>query len=327
MATSAQIKALLNSVKDQDKEQFYTVALQIAFKEESKGNTKYAAELKKIISSIREESPNQDKKVINFVEPTGDLKGLLEAEYPSKKLNDLILNDQLKNRLNRIITEQNSINKLKEHNLLPRSKILLAGLPGTGKTLTAKAIAGTLKLPIFTIQLDKLITKYMGETSTKLRLIFDYIRKHRGVYFFDEFDAIGSSRSLDNDVGEIRRVLNTLLQFIEQAPSESLIIAATNHINLLDKALFRRFDDILEYDLPEDSLIEKAFKINLHPLDISKINWEKICKEAKGLSFDDIVKICSDINKQYVLYNASITTELILTITNEKKCNIDGKKI
>jgi SpoVK/Ycf46/Vps4 family AAA+-type ATPase len=326
MATAIQIKALLNSVKNKDKEHLCNIALQIAAKEEEKGRIKTSNEIKEIIKHIQEDSNENSfkKQVVHFVEPVGDLKGLLEAEYPSIKLNDLILNNNLKNRLNRIITEQNSISKLREFNLLPRSKILLAGLPGTGKTLTAKAIAGTLKLPVFTIQLDKLITKYMGETSVKLRLIFDYIKKYRGVYFFDEFDALGSSRSLDNDVGEIRRVMNTLLQFIEQASSESLIIAATNHIELLDKALFRRFDDILEYILPEEELIEKAFRTNLHTLDITKINWDKISKEAIGLSFDDIVKICSDIKKQVLLDNKTIDEKLIKIIINEKRSTING---
>ena len=326
MVTATQIKALLNSVKNQDKEHFCDIALQIATKEESNGHIKISNEIKEIIKDIKNISSENSfkKQVVNFVEPTGELKSILEAEYSSIKLNDLILNNSLKKRLDRIIIEQNSIAKLREFNLLPRSKILLAGLPGTGKTLTAKAIAGTLRLPIFTIQLDKLITKYMGETSVKLRLIFDHIKKYRGVYFFDEFDAIGSSRSLDNDVGEIRRVLNTLLQFIEQSSSDSIIIAATNHIDLLDKALFRRFDDILEYILPEEDLIEKVFKINLHTLDVAKINWKDITKNSLGLSFDDIVKICNDIKKKILLDNKTIDNELINIIITEKRANIHG---
>ena len=122
-------------------------------------------------------------------------------------------------------------------------------MPGTGKTLTASVLATELKLPLFIVQTDKLISKYMGETGTKLRQVFDAISQDVGIYFFDEFDSIGAERSSDNDVKEMHRVLNLFLQFIEQDTSESIIIAATNSGNLLDQALFRRFDDVLRFDL------------------------------------------------------------------------------
>ena len=104
----------------------------------------------------------------------------------------------------------------------------MIGPPGTGKTMSASALAGEFNLPLFEIRLDGLITKYMGETAAKLRLVFDAIAEMRGIYLFDEFDSIGAQRSMMNDVGEIRRVLNSFLQFIEQDKSDSLILAATN---------------------------------------------------------------------------------------------------
>ena len=116
--------------------------------------------------------------------------------------------------------------------------------------MTAAAVAGELGLPLFSIQLDGLITKYMGETAAKLRVVFDAIQATRGVYLFDEFDALGGERGSKNDVGEIRRVLNSFLQFLEQDESDSLVLGATNHAGLLDRALFRRFDAVLEYALP-----------------------------------------------------------------------------
>ena len=121
--------------------------------------------------------------------------------------------------------------------------------------MSASALAGELHLPLFTIVLDGLITKFMGETAAKLRLIFEAISQTRGVYLFDEFDALGSERASGNDVGEIRRVLNSFLQFLEQDQSDSLIVAATNHPKLLDRALFRRFDDVIEFALPDHCLL------------------------------------------------------------------------
>jgi len=111
--------------------------------------------------------------------------------------------------------------------------------------MTAKVLAYELKLPLYTIQGDRLVTKFMGETSAKLRQIFDFLQVNLGVFLFDEFDAIGGKRTMENDVGEMRRVLNSFLNFIEQDTSDSIVIAATNNPQLLDQALFRRFDDVL----------------------------------------------------------------------------------
>ena len=117
--------------------------------------------------------------------------------------------------------------RILDHGLSPRRKLLLVGPPGTGKTLTASVLAGELGLPLLEVRLDGLITRFMGETAAKLRQIFDATDQTRGVYFFDEFDAIGSERAIANDVGEIRRVLNSFLQMIEQDRSHSMVIAAT----------------------------------------------------------------------------------------------------
>ena len=127
------------------------------------------------------------------------------------RLSDLIISKTLKNRIKRVLIEFKKQEKLKKHGLSHRRKLLLCGNPGTGKTMTAKIIAGELQLPIFIILMDKLVTKYMWETSAKLRQVFQYMETRRGVYLFDEFDAIGAERSRDNDVGEMRRVLNSFL--------------------------------------------------------------------------------------------------------------------
>lgn len=327
MATATQIKALLKSATEGDLKHLRTIALQIAASEAKKGHTKFSEDIKKIVSELNL-SPHNFVKPINttpvpFVQPTGDLKGLFEANCSKLRLNDLILSSTLRSKADRLITEQNSKNRLREFNLLPRSKILLVGAPGTGKTMTAKALAGELQIPVFTVQLDRLLTKYMGEAASKLRLIFDQIKKIKGVYFFDEFDAIGGSRNLGNDIGEIRRILNTFLQFIEQAPNDSIILAATNHVNLLDKALFRRFDDVLEYELPTPELRLKLFKYKLPKSKKDKIDWDIIVKESEGLSFDEITKICQDVYKLEILNasNALCDKTIITAIKDRKSTN------
>ncbi len=164
-----------------------------------------------------------------------------------------MLSPGTKRKLDRVIREHKAIQVIRSSGLAPRRKLLLSGKPGTGKTLTASALAGELGLPLFVVRLDGLITKFMGETAAKLRLVFETLTQTRGVYLFDEFDSIGSARGLTNDVGEIRRVVNSFLQMVEQDHSDSLVIAATNHVGILDHALFRRFDDVIEYELPDKS--------------------------------------------------------------------------
>ena len=171
------------------------------------------------------------------------------------------------------------------------------GPPGTGKTMTASVLAGELGLPLFQVRLDGLITKYMGETAAKLRQVFEATDRTRGVYFFDEFDAIGSQRGLANDVGEIRRILNSFLQMIEQDASHSLILAATNHPEILDHALFRRFDDMLHYQLPDEAHIASLLKSRLARKAVKGVSWKRLGKHALGLSYAEITRAADDALK------------------------------
>jgi SpoVK/Ycf46/Vps4 family AAA+-type ATPase len=200
-----------------------------------------------------------------------------------------------------VLVEQRQQQKLTQHGLTARRKLLLTGHPGSGKTMSASALAGELHLPLFTIVLDGLITKYMGETAVKLRVIFDAIAKTKGVYLFDEFDAIGAKRVSSNDVGEIRRVLNSFLQFLEQDTSNSLIVAATNHVEMLDRALFRRFDDVIEYPLPTSQLAELTIRARLTMLSLADVSWPSVLDAAKGLSYADLARACENVAKEAIL--------------------------
>jgi SpoVK/Ycf46/Vps4 family AAA+-type ATPase len=232
----------------------------------------------------------------------------------------MVLLPELSSRLERILTEQRQQKHLQAHNLTPRKKILLVGPPGSGKTMTAAALAGELQLPLFTALYDTLIAKFMGETAIRLKLIFDSMVMTRGVYFFDEFDAIGSQRNSSNDVGEIRRVLNSFLLFLENDESESLIIASTNHPDLLDKALFRRFDDVLEYKLPDPEMIPQLIKFQLLTFDIKVKDWSNIISTAKGLSQAEIVRAAGEAAKSSILSNTKTISEdnLISSLVERK---------
>ena len=255
MATAEQLKALIRAHFDDDNEKFKTVALQIAAHEAKVGHTSCAKEIKNLAQNVK----NSKKKVMAFSQKLDTLE--LKNNYVD--MLDIVLSESLEHKVTRIINEFHKKEVLRKNGLKNRSKILLVGEPGTGKTMTASVIANEVNLPLYVIQIDKLVTKYMGETSVKLRQVFDYIEEYPGVYLFDEFDAIGADRSMDNDVGEMRRILNSFLQYLENEDSFSLIIAATNNPSILDKALFRRFDDVLEYFLPDEDQILRIMKNKL----------------------------------------------------------------
>ncbi|WP_429725900.1 AAA family ATPase [Azospirillum lipoferum] len=146
----------------------------------------------------------------------------------------------------------------------------------------------------------------------------------RGVYFFDEFDALGARRTADNDVGEIRRVLNSFLQFLEQDDSQSLIVAATNHADLLDRALFRRFDDILEYTLPDAALIGRLLKARLAAFTVGRIDWKAVAEAAVGLSHAESTRAADEAAKAAVLDGGiTITTEALLAAIAERRATTE----
>ena len=288
MATANQLKMLVKSHFEENNEKFNTIALQIAAHEARLGHTNLANDIRKIIES----SKNNKPRLKNI---DSNLQGLFLEIYPQERLSDLVVSPQIKERIERIIHEFTYKDKLFKHNLENRRKILLSGNPGTGKTMTASIIANELRLPIYVVLMDKIVTKYMGETSAKLRQIFDFIKDVPAVYLFDEFDAIGGQRGKDNEVGEMRRVLNSFLQFLERDHSDSLIIAATNNLELLDQALFRRFDDVIRYQLPTDNEKLQLLK--------NRLNGNLSNKEINDLpiKFDLVVKTIRERKSAYNL--------------------------
>lgn len=320
MASAEQIKALLRSHVAGDETHFFAVAMQLAASEARKGHNRVAQEIRDIIDEARSRGFLDAKRPVPIAQPRGELGDLLEALYPKIRLSDMTLSSEVEGRLKRVIREQRNLQRIQAHGLPARRRLLLIGPPGCGKTMSAAALAGELGLPLLTVRLDGLITKYMGETIAKLRLIFDALAVTRGVYLFDEFDSIGSDRGYDNDVGEIRRVLNSFLMFIEQDESNSLIIAATNHPQRLDSALFRRFDDLIRFELPDKKLLITALKNRLALYDFaSDITYECIADAAEGLNFNDITRAADEALKDVIIADReALTTEDILTHVQER---------
>ena len=315
MASAEQLKALFQSHLDRDDAQFHAVAMQVAAHEAKLGHGKLARELRALIDEAKKKkaSPENQFRPVPISQPKGELSALLAASYPKLRLPDIVLDQDIYERLTRIIKEQRQGAKLRSHGLIPRKKMLFVGPPGTGKTMSASVLASELGLPLFVVRLEGLITKFMGETAAKLRLIFDALAQTRGVYFFDEFDSIGSQRGRSNDVGEIRRVLNSFLQMIEQDTSDSLILAATNHPDILDYALFRRFDDVVRFKLPDKTLAIRLIKTKLAAFPTSRIIWKQVAACTKDLSFADIAGACEDAIKDAIVNDRGKVSQKDLT--------------
>jgi len=311
MATASQLKTLIRSHYEADYDSFLTAALQVAAHEARQGHTALAQEIRSLIERSRKAKP--------LTNPfAADEDGLFLEIDPIHRLSELIASDELHARLKKIILEYRQKDKLESHGLRHRRRILLAGPSGTGKTMTASVVAHELRLPLYAVLMERVVTKYMGESSAKLRMVFDKIREHRGVYLFDEFDAIGAERGLGNDVGEMRRILNSFLQFVEQDPSDSIILAATNNLPLLDQALFRRFDDVLYYELPTD---EEARHLMENTLGVfrGKHDVSSLIPSLKGLSHAEIVLSCIDAKKEAILNGIKVVdTRLLEKILKER---------
>ncbi|MCW4001538.1 MAG: ATP-binding protein [Candidatus Bathyarchaeota archaeon] len=311
MAKADYIISLIKSHYSNEPERFTTTALQIAAHEAKLGHILVANEIKTIIDKAKE--TKHKTKIF-----TPELQGLILENVPAVNLSDIIASEDIKSKIVRIVTEFVQRDKLRKHDLENRRKILLSGPPGTGKTLTASILANELNLPLCTILMDKMVTKYMGETSAKLRQVFDLIEQRQGVYLFDEFDAIGGERSRDNDVGEMRRVLNSFLQFIERDNSDSLIIAITNNKALLDQALFRRFDDVILYHLPNGDEKLALLKTRLSQFS-KKLKFTELLSNINGLSHAEISLACIDAIKETVLNEKlQMSNQLILKAIKDR---------
>ena len=311
MTSSRNLLAMIRSHAAGDSAHFLSIAEHIAEEAARSGKTKVATEISAAVqrAKVRSEPASRPTPI---AAARGELAGLMRVTYPEVRLADLVVGDDLQRRLRRLVREHEEADALKAKDLLPRRKFLFSGPPGTGKSMTAAAIAGELGLPLLTVMLDGIITKFMGETAAKLRLVFDAMRVTRGVYLFDEVDALAARRASENDIGEARRMLNSFLMFLEEDESGSVVIAATNLRSLLDPAIFRRFDAAFVYAKPSAEQARRVLTNHLRGFDTSGLDWDLLDRRTIGLSQADIVSAAADAARDAVLDNSAvITTEIV----------------
>ena len=304
MTTSELIKQLFLSYSNKDNESFELAAREYIEREKRKKHNIVAKDLEKALYNTGNISISQKRFKNNIPIPRDTEKGfpLLEIQHFENNFDSLIVSKETKEQLEQVIREFKDSDILATYNLQYKKKILLCGKPGTGKTFSAQIMSSVLNIPLIYIRFDAIISSYLGETAGNLRKVFDFIEHGTWIVLFDEFDIIGKNRDDNHEHGEIKRVVNNFLQMLDNLKGESIIFAATNHQNILDPAIWRRFDDVIYYDLPDDKIRQHIFKIYLKPIKSeNNIDLEKISHLTDKFSPADIKMVTEEAMKTAII--------------------------
>lgn len=298
MATAEMIQELIRAHVTGDAERFRQVALQVASREARSGHRLAAGKIRDLLEQPLAAPTSEPTPLAR---PPRELEGILSASYPDLSLRDIVLEGETQRAFTRILREHHQAAKLSEWGLSPRRRLLLYGPPGCGKTLSALVLASQLSLPLFRVRVESLFSRFMGQTAVLLSEVFDQAARSRGVYLFDEFDAIGKHRVDENDVGEARRIVSTFLQLLDADESGSLLIAATNERGAIDRALFRRFDDVIPFEPPSRKALKTLIELRTasHGFDAKTIS--QLVRKADGLSYADVTDAIVNAVKAMVL--------------------------
>lgn len=320
LASGENLSRLFKAFKENNQVEFSKVAYDIIEDEKKKNHYLLADKLSRILFDDNYTLSISKSRNINSRQlPTDKETGfqLLEMKFSKVLLDDIILTPDNKEKIEDIILEFEQKEILQTYKLNPKTKVLFCGPPGCGKTVTAESIANELQLPLLYTRFDSVISSYLGETATNLRKVFDFAKDGEWVLFFDEFDSIGKSRSIDSEHGELKRVVNSFLQLLDNFSKNTMVIAATNYETIIDKALWRRFDEIIYFDMPKKDDIEKFIRLKLRNYSHKELNVESHINNLVGLSYADIERICYEAIKKMVLnglttINDSLFEKIIL---------------
>ena len=304
MARGETLRKLFRSFSRNEREEFHAAAMELIQEEKSKNHTLLARDLEKILQNGHSKTLVSNNALLNnYPELPQDRETGLPLIHISSfdfTWDNVILSEDNLKILQNVALENRKQEILEAHGLKPKSKLLFCGPPGCGKTLTAKVLSGVLGIPLVYANLTAIFSSYLGETATNLKKIFDYVEQGEWVVLFDEFDAIARDRNILNEHGEVKRLVNSLLQLIDTSNSNSLFIAATNYESLLDKAVWRRFDEVLFFGKPSLEL-----RIALLTRYLSKtrhsIHLETFAVSLESATGADIERICTDAIKAVIL--------------------------
>lgn len=296
MARGELMKKLFGSFGQED--QFRAIAEEIIGEEERKKNKVLARSLRKSLDSLG--NPTQPKKLAPLLPFPDEVREFIHRVDPNRTAQDILLTNENMRLFTGLLREFRKSDQIKSHGLTVRSKLLFCGPPGCGKTLCAEIFANELGLPLFIVQLDRLMSSYLGETATNIRKIFEFARRQPSVLFLDEFDAIARSREDGGEHSELRRVVNSLLLFIDQIQPQGFLVAATNLDQSLDPAIWRRFDEVIWFDLPDDRMARKFINNAFKNIELD-FNHEEYSENISGYSYSELDKICTQAIKLSIL--------------------------
>ena len=293
MARSDQLKALLRSHKEGDEQSFRTAAEEIIQDAKKRRHDLLAKELEAILDEpVRTRRPAKVATLRPL--PVGrDETPLLNVRNSTKSLHDVVLAKETTDVVVGLLDEQRSRMALHAYGLEPRRSILFSGPSGTGKSATAEALGGELGWPVAHVQLASVVSSYLGETAKNLAQIFSFLESGSYVLLFDEFDMLARDRNERGDHGELKRVVSALLQLIETTTNDSIIIATTNHANLLDSALWRRFDEVIPFALPSEAQRAELLSRRLSVVR-SDVDTDSVSPRLDGFSHAEVESVALD---------------------------------
>jgi SpoVK/Ycf46/Vps4 family AAA+-type ATPase len=315
MARGETLRKLFKSFSHNEREAFLLAAQELIDEERSKNHLLLAKDLEKLLHSGNGKfkplaSPPRmgiaadTLSRYQFAEPPKDKEtglSLLSVKKFDLTWDQVILEDKLFDILQEVVLENRKQDILAAHGQQPKNKLLFCGPPGCGKTLTAQIMSSSLGLPLVYVNLTAVFSSYLGETATNLQKIFSYVEQGEWVVLFDEFDAIARDRNTANEHGEVKRLVNSLLQLIDNAKSSNVYIAATNHDELLDSAVWRRFDEVLLFGKPSPELRLSLMKQYLSSIRYPGVDLSLFVDRLENATGADIARICSNAIKATVL--------------------------
>lgn len=321
------LKLLLQSHADGDESSFRKAALQLAAAESTAGHVRVAEEIRAIIAKMPATSARKQGPVVDIAAPRGELADMLEGGHREERLRDIVLRPEAEETLRRVLSENRSRARLEKFGVSPRRRLLFHGPPGCGKTLAAAVLAGELGLPLMTVRFDALFSRFLGATAVQLRAIFAEMPRRPGVYLFDEFDSVAKARGDSQDVGEMNRVVTAFLQLVDADMSGSILVAATNHVELLDRAVFRRFDVIVRFDKPTPEQIAELMKLRLATVGLTEEAATRLAAHSEGWSFADVSRACDDAVRTMALEDREEISErdVALALEELKRRNVPAR--
>lgn len=329
MARSDLLVSLVRAGAAGDREMLKSTAEALVAEERAQNHHIVADRLERALSAVPV-TPPALTTATNLAGPGKD--AILEIE-PRTQMSQLLLPLPAQEGGRQLIEEHVRADVLRAHGYEPRHRVLLSGPPGNGKTSFAESVAEALGLPFFVVRYDALIGSYLGETNARLRKLFDYVRTRPSILFFDEFDAIGKERGDTHETGEIKRVVSFLLMQLDQLPSYVIVIAATNHAELLDRAVWRRFQLRLGFPAPDKKQLEIFLdRVMSQWPDRPRLLPRVLGAKLGSVSYAEAIDFCQNVRRRQILslgelsIDDAVRAELDLWASRVRPEVIDGER-